>query len=365
VFPAADYATRLDRARGLLTDAGLDVMLLSVGADLPYLTGYEATPLERLTMLVLPRDGAATIVVPRLEAPRIETRGDAFKIMPWDETDDPVGLVAGLAGKASSVAVGDQTWSIFLLRLESAMPDAEFASATPLTRQMRMKKDPDELELLTRAAAATDRVVGRLAEMRFSGMTERQLAASVMDMTLEEGHDAAVWAIVASGPNGASPHHEPTDREIERGDAVVIDFGGRLSGYCSDTTRTFSVGEPSEEVAEAFSALERAQGAARAAVGPGVVASDVDAVARKTLADAGYGDLFVHRTGHGIGLEVHEHPYIAQDSDLRLEAGMTFSIEPGIYSGGSFGMRIEDIVACSDEGVDELNRSPRSLYLVE
>jgi len=365
MFPSFDYTTRLDRVRGLMAARDVDALLLSVGADLPYFTGYEATPLERLTMLVVSRDGAATMIVPRLEAPRVELRGDAFTVRAWDETEDPTAIVAGLVGSASSVALGDPTWSIFLLRLQSEMPGASFTSATPMTAELRMRKEADEVQWLRSAAEATDRVVARLDGERFTGRTERALSRLIAEMCLEEGHDVAGFAIVASGPNAASPHHEPTDRVVGAGETIVVDFGGRMRGYCSDTTRTFHTGEPRPEVAEAFAVLETAQTAARDAVAPGVAAETVDAAAREVIADAGYGDLFVHRTGHGIGLEVHEHPYIVSGNTLPLEPGMAFSIEPGIYASGSFGMRIEDIVVCGTDGVDELNRSPRRLHLVD
>ncbi|OFW67124.1 MAG: hypothetical protein A2Z12_03585 [Actinobacteria bacterium RBG_16_68_21] len=364
MFPEFDYSARLDRARHLMVQRNLDVLLLSVGADLPYFSGYEAMPLERLTALVIPRDGTATMVVPRLEAPRVEPRGDAFVTRPWDEDENPIDIAVSLMGTPSSVAVGDPTWSVFLLALQEALPTARFVSATPLTRELRMRKESEEVDWLRAAAVATDRVVARLDEIRFSGRTEQELSRIVAEMTLEEGHDLATFAIVASGPNAASPHHEAGDRVIEMGETVVVDFGGRLRGYCSDTTRTFHTGEPTDEVAGAFATLESAQAAARAAVAPGVAAEHVDRAARAVITDAGYGELFIHRTGHGIGVEVHEHPYIVEGNGLPLEPGMAFSIEPGIYRPGFWGMRIEDIVVCAGDGVDELNRSPRRLHIV-
>ena len=364
MFPDVDYAARIDRARSLMTERAIDVLLLSVGADLPYFTGYEAMPLERLTMLVVPGDGEAILVVPRLEAPRVVPRADAFRVMPWDETDDPVALVAAHAGAPTAALLGDQTWAVFLLALQRMMPKTVFAPATPLTRELRMRKDAAEIALLRAAAEATDRVVAALAGMEFAGRTEREMSEAVQALTRAEGHDLAGFAIVASGPNAASPHHEASHRVIEEGDTVVVDFGGRWRGYCSDTTRTFVVGEPSAEVAEAFAVLETAQAAGRAAVRPGVAAEEVDRATRAVIDAAGFGNRFIHRTGHGIGLEVHEHPYIVEGNGERLEAGMTFSIEPGIYVPGRFGMRIEDIVACAAGGVDELNRSPRGLCQV-
>jgi len=365
MFPDFDYAARLDRARMLMTERGIDVLMLSVGADLPYFSGYEAMPLERLTMLVVPRDGSATMVVPRLEAPRVQLRGDAFVVRAWDETEDPIEIAANLVGTRSTAALGDPTWSVFLLGLQQRLAHTSFVSATGLTRELRMRKEPEEVRWLRAAAEATDRVVARLDGQRFSGRTERELSRLVADMTLEEGHDLASFGIVASGPNAASPHHEAGDRVIGVGETIVVDFGGRLRGYCSDTTRTFHTGTPSGPVADAFSVLEAAQAAARAAVAPGVSAEAVDRAARRMITDAGYGDRFIHRTGHGIGLEVHEHPYVVEGNRLPLEPGMAFSIEPGIYEPGSFGMRIEDIVVCGDAGVDELNRSPRRLHLVD
>jgi len=227
-----------------------------------------------------------------------------------------------------------------------------------------MPKESDEIRYLRQAAAATDRVVERLEPMRFSGQTEVEMAAVVRAMTVEEGHDVATAAIVASGPNAASPHHEATDRVMQPGDTVVVDFGGRHRGYCSDTTRTFSIGEPGTGIAQAYQVLEEAQAAGRVAVAPGVTAASVDAATRRIIDEAGYGELFIHRTGHGIGLEGHEHPYLVEGNDLLLEEGMAFSIEPGIYLPGDWGMRLEDIVVCSESGIDELNRSARHLRVV-
>jgi Xaa-Pro aminopeptidase len=364
MFPDADYSGRLDRARALMSERGADLMLLSVGSDLPYFIGYEAMPLERLTMLVVPAGGDAVLVVPRLEAPRVVPRDDAFSVLPWDETEDPVAIVAAHSGGAEVVLLGEQTWARFLLALQREMPRTRFESASPVTRELRMRKDPDEIALLRAAGAATDRVVATLDGIAFAGRTEREIAADVQRLTVAEGHDVASFAIVASGPNAASPHHEPTHRVIEEGDTVVVDFGGRWHGYCSDTTRTFAVGEPSADVAAAYAVLATAQAAGRAAVRPGATGEEVDRATRAVIEDAGYGQYFIHRTGHGIGLEVHEHPYIVTGNAEPLEPGMTFSIEPGIYVAGRFGMRIEDIVACTDDGIDELNRSPRTLHSV-
>jgi Xaa-Pro aminopeptidase len=352
------------RYRAALAASGVDAVLLSLGPDLTYLTGYEAIPLERLTMLVVPVTGEAVFVVPALEAPRVQP-GD-LRLEVWHEPADPVAIVAGLLGDAGVVAIGDQTWSSFLLGLQERLPGRRWLPGSGLMSELRMRKQPAEIEALRAAGAAVDRVLARIpSEVRFSGRSEAEVARDVIDLTVGEGHDQALFWIVASGPNSASPHHEPGHRRIEVGDLVVIDFGGRKDGYCSDTTRTFSVGEPSAEQRDVHEIVRRAQAAGRAAVLPGVTAESVDRAARSVIEEAGYGEYFIHRTGHGIGLEGHEHPYIIEGNRQVLEPGMTFSIEPGVYLPGRFGVRIEDIVLVTTEGVEELNRAERGLVVVE
>jgi Xaa-Pro aminopeptidase len=353
---------RIAAARAGMERRGLDALVVSVGSDLPYLIGYRAMENERITALVLPVVGDPVLVVPILEEPRVAS---AVETRPWEETEDPIAVIADLVGAgASRVAIGNQTWSTFLLALQGRLPSVTFEAAEPLMAELRMVKDADELAALRAAGAGTDGVVGVLAKTRFSGLTERELARLVTDLTIESGHQRTGFAIVASGPNGASPHHEPTDRVIEPGDAVVVDFGGWVDGYASDTTRTFVVGEPPDGFGEAFEVLGVAQRTAVDAVKPGATAESIDAAARGVVADAGYGDLFVHRTGHGIGLDTHEHPYLVAGNILELAPGMTFSVEPGIYAPGRWGMRIEDIVAVTEDGVERLNRSDRGLYTV-
>lgn len=359
--PRFDFAGRITRARRGAAEAGIDGLLLSVGPDLPYLTGYEAMPLERVTMLVVTATDAV-LVLPELEAPRVPE--GPFEVRPYREVEDPVALIGGLVAGSAALAIGDQTWATFLLQLQEAVTRTRFVSAGRVMADLRMRKDPDEIDLLRRAAHATDRVAARLAETKMSGMTEAQLSNQVGRWTVEEGHDIDTFRIVASGPNGASPHHEPTDRLIEHGDMVVIDFGGKLGGYCSDTTRTFSVGEPGDLQSEVHEIVRRAQSEATGAVRPGATAAEIDAAARSVITEAGYGDYFIHRTGHGIGLDVHEEPYVVETNTAPVEPGMTFSIEPGIYLPGRFGVRIEDIVVVTETGVESLNRSQRSLATV-
>jgi Xaa-Pro aminopeptidase len=347
-----------------MADAGVDVLLASLGSDLPYLCGYTAMPSERLTMLVLPVEGEATLVLPELEAPRVAFETIA-QVRAWGELEDPAGIVASLVGSAHTIAIGDQAWSVFLLRLQAALPAARFVSATPVTSQLRVRKEPEELARLRAAGAAVDRVAAQIPELRFAGSTELELGRQIAEMTVAEGHDRATFTIIASGPNGASPHHETGGRRVEPGDAVVIDFGGSLGGYQSDTTRMFHVGEPTPEFARAFAALRAAQQAGVEAVRPGVPAEAIDDVTRSVIADAGYGQYFIHRTGHGIGLDGHEDPYIIEGNDTILEPAMAFSVEPGIYLPGRYGMRIEDIVAVTGDGVENFNNSNHDLVIVD
>jgi Xaa-Pro aminopeptidase len=361
------YADRVGRVRAAMADQGVDVVLLSVGPDLPYLTGYEAMPLERLTMLVLPRDADATLVVPRLEAPRIVAQPGVFTVLPWNETEDPVAIVAGQAKGAAVAAVGDHTWARFLIDLIGAMPATTFRRANGVVSPIRMRKDPAEIAALRAAGAAADRVATQLqgGAIPMAGRTEAAVSADLSSRLLAEGHDRVNFAIVASGPNGASPHHDAGDRIIERGDIVVCDFGGRLDGYCSDITRTVAVGPPPAEIADAYAVLLEAQQAAVAAAVVGTPCEDVDAVARRIISAAGFGDRFIHRTGHGIGMEEHEDPYIVAGNALTLDPCYAFSVEPGIYTPGRWGMRLEDIVVATAAGPDAMNRVRHELVVVE
>jgi Xaa-Pro aminopeptidase len=349
-----------------MTEIGVDVLLLSVGAELPYLTGYEAMPLERLTMLVLPREGDAQLVVPRLEAPRVVAAPDLFEIVPWEETDDPIQLVAERLGAGPvRAAVGDTTWARFVLDLQLALPHATFVRASQVLAEIRMVKDADEIAALGAAARAVDEIAVEMRERPFAGRSELDLHRELVERMLELGHDRSNFAIVAAGEHAASPHHEPTaERVIAPGDIVLCDFGGRMRGYCSDITRMFHVGEPPAEVRDTYAVLAEAQEAGVRAATVGTPCAEVDAAARRVIAEAGLGEWFVHRVGHGIGREAHEDPYMVAGNPLPLEAGHAFSVEPGIYRPGRFGMRLEDIVVATDDGPRRLNNAPRDLAVV-
>jgi Xaa-Pro aminopeptidase len=361
-------AERVDRVRRRMAAEGVDVLLVSLGADLPYLTGYEAMPLERLTMLVLPVDGDATLVVPRLEAPRVEERPDVFTLRPWEETEDPVAIVAALAGRPSTAAIGDRTWARFVLDLQQRLPGTAWRRASDITGPLRAVKGPDEVAALRRAAEAADRVAAalRAGDIPLVGRTEADVSAELGRRLVEEGHARVNFAVVGSGPNAASPHHEPGERVIERGEVVLCDFGGTTpDGYCSDITRCVHVGEPPAEVVQLYAVLQEAQAAAVAAAVVGTPCEVVDAAARRRIAAAGLGDRFLHRTGHGIGLEEHEDPYLVEGNTEPLVAGHAFSVEPGIYLPGRTGLRLEDIVVATDAGPEPLNQADHDLAVVE
>jgi len=345
---------------------GVDTLMLSVGSDLPYLTGYEAMPLERLTMLVVQAAGTPSLVVPRLEVPRVVEQPGIFEIVAWDETDDPVALVAKLAAGARSVAIGDQMWARFLVELLGHLPAASYHRAVEVMGPLRMRKDAAEIAALAAAGAAVDRIATQLqsGEIPLVGRTEAEVSADLSARILAEGHNRVNFAIVAAGENAASPHHHPGSRIIRADELVLCDFGGTMAGYCSDTTRCVVAGTVSAEVVEAYEVLHRAQQAAVAAATVGTPCEEVDRVARHIITEAGYGEYFVHRTGHGIGLEEHEDPYIVAGNDLPLEAGHAFSIEPGIYVPGAFGMRLEDIVVATDDGPVSMNNSDHRLAFI-
>ncbi len=358
---------RLDRVRGRMADLGVDTLLLSLGADLPWLTGYEAMPLERLTMLVVPADDAATLVVPRLEAPRVSAHPEVFSVRPWAEQEDPMDIVAGLVGGRSRVAISDRTWATFVLGLQRRLPDAEWSVSSRVTGVLRAVKDAAEIEALAMASAAADRVASQLlgGDIPLIGRTERDVSQELGRRLVAEGHQRVNFAIVGSGPNSASPHHDAGRRVIEAGDPVVCDFGGTMDGYCSDITRTVWTGPPTGEAKELYDLLQRAQADAVAAARVGTTCEAVDGAARTVIAEGGYGEAFIHRTGHGIGLEEHEDPYIVAGNDLPLAPGHAFSVEPGIYLQGRFGARIEDIVIATESGPRALNHVSHDLTVVE
>ena len=391
-IPPARHGARLAAVRELLVDRGLQALLVGVGPDLRYLAGYDAIPLERLTMLVVTPDPhhPPMLLVPRLEEDPASRSAAAVAglvdVRTWEEADDPHAVVAETVRTAvrtaartarrpsrdddrPSIAVTDTLWASHLLRLQEVLPDCRFTVGPSVMGEIRIVKDLDEIALLRLAAHAADRVVDAIARGRLVDRTEAEVAREVRDRLVDEGHDSAEFAIVGSGPNSASPHHAASDRRIGPDEPIVLDIGGPLSGYGSDVTRTLwvtggeSTGGPPAQFVGAYDVLRRAQAAATAAVRPGASPARIDAVARTIITAGGYGPAFIHRTGHGIGLEAHEEPYLVAGSEAPLRPGMAFSIEPGIYLAGRWGMRLEDIVVCGEDGPDVLNETDRSLRI--
>jgi len=364
-FAPSVYADRLGRARELAADAGQDGLVIGPGADLRYLLGIEGDTIERLTALVVDAHGEPVVVVPRMELAKVRDAAVGalgLRVADWVDGEDPYALVVqALPAAPSRIGVSDALPALHLVPLGERLglrPEL----ATPVLRELRMVKDEAEITELRRAGEAIDAVHRRVPALLRAGRTEREVAADIAAAIVEEGHRTVEFVIVASGPNGADPHHEVSDRVIGEGEVVVVDIGGAVpSGYNSDSTRTYVVGAPEPRAAERIAVLVRAQQAAVDAVRPGVTAEEVDAAARSVLAEAGLADAFLHRTGHGIGVSVHEEPYIAPGNGLPLREGMAFSIEPGIYFPGEWGSRIEDIVVVTADGCERLNVAPHAL----
>jgi Xaa-Pro aminopeptidase len=366
-FSSEVYARRLAAAAAGAANAGLEGLVITPGYDLRYLTGARAQTFERLTALVVPGTGTPTVVLPRLELASLKESAVAelgLNVQDWVDGENPYELVALALGGHARVAVTDSMPALHLLPLAETLGSVPVL-ATGVMAALRMAKDPSEIEALTRAGAAIDRVHARVPQFLKPGRTEAEVAEDIAEAIVAEGHSEVAFIIVGSGPNGADPHHECSDRVLKPGDVVVVDIGGPVEpGYNSDCTRTYSLGSPSAEVAEQYAVLQRAQAAAVAAVRPGVTAEQVDAAARDVLAEAGLAEYFVHRTGHGIGLSVHEEPYIVAGNDLPLAEGMAFSVEPGIYFPGQWGARIEDIVIVTANGAVSVNGRPHELIVV-
>lgn len=372
LFSTEVYGQRIAAAAAGAARAGLAGLVISPGYDLRYLVGSRAQTFERLTALVLPADGSApTVVVPRLELAALRDSAVSelgATVADWVDGENPYELVArALRGSGSgpvTVAVTDSMTALHLLPLADVL-GAVPVLATDVLRKLRMIKDGSEVDALRKAGAAIDRVHARVPEFLVPGRTEADVAADIAQAIVAEGHSEVAFIIVGSGPNGADPHHECSDRELRVGDIVVVDIGGPYApGYNSDCTRTYSIGEPAPEVARPYAVLQRAQAEAVAAVRPGITAGAVDDVARGVLAAEGLAEAFVHRTGHGIGLSVHEEPYIVAGNDITLEPGMAFSVEPGIYFPGQWGARIEDIVIVTADGAESVNQRPHELIVV-
>ncbi|GHF80372.1 aminopeptidase P family protein [Streptomyces filamentosus] len=368
-FTADDYRARMDRAAASAADAGLAGILVAPGPDLVYLTGYQPTAItERLTLLVLAPGQDPVLVVPTLEAPDAEKAvgAPALTLRDWTDGKDPYAVTAPLLDADGRFGISDNAWAMHLLGLQQAVPSTSYASLTEALPMLRAVKDAHELSRIAAAGAAADRAYGEILKVRFEGRRETEVAADLARLLLEFGHSQVDFTVVGSGPNGANPHHEAGERVIERGDMVVLDFGGLKHGYGSDTTRTVHVGPPTDEERRVHDVVREAQQAGFEAVKPGIACQDVDRAARKVITDAGYGEYFIHRTGHGIGVTTHEPPYMIEGEEKPVVPGMCFSVEPGVYLPGRFGVRIEDIVTMTEDGTGHrFNGTPHEMAVVE
>lgn len=351
-----------------LAAAGSDGILLGGGSDLAHLTGYHAMPLERLTALVGRADGdRPTLLVPELELARVDRCDDAFDVVTWSELEDPITVALGILGDATSLAISDDLWGMHVLSLARQRPSLLLRTVSEAVVGIRVVKTPDEMQALQVVGGLADQVMTMVqtGAIPLVGRTEQAIADDITENLLKVGHDTVEFVIVASGPNSASPHHHPGERMVETDEMVLFDFGGSHNGYNSDTTRCVFTGPIPVEVQHAWSVLRAAQQAAVDAAAVGNRLCDVDAAARSVLADAGHGPAFIHRTGHGIGTEVHEQPYVTAENSAEVATGHAFSIEPGIYYDGRWGMRLEDIVVIGADGkAIRCNRSNRDLVSV-
>lgn len=366
-FTPEDYGARMARVTEEARRAGLDGIIVTPGPDLVWLTGYRPTAItERLTMLVLSPQQGPTLLVPALERPDAEAAEGAasLEVKDWADGADPYQVARDLLNREGRFGVSDSAWAMHLLGLQHVLPRTSYRAITQALPMMRAIKDENELARLALAGTAADATYQEIIQRRFEGRHETEVAADLARLLREFGHEQVDFTVVGSGPNGANPHHEAGDRVIQRGDAVVLDFGGLMAGYGSDTTRTVCVGEPSIEMLKVHDIVRQAQQAAFEAVRPGVACQEIDRVARAVIEEAGYGQQFIHRTGHGIGVTTHEPPYMVEGEDQPLQPGMCFSIEPGIYLTGRFGVRIEDIVTVTDRGGRRLNNTDHGLAIV-
>ena len=363
-----DYAARMRRVVADATEAGLDGLLITPGPDLVWLTGYRPTAItERLTVLVLAPDREPTLLVPSLERPDAEDAVGApsLAIVDWADGEDPFARAADYLSPTATMGIADSAWAMHLLGLQDAVPGSSYRSLTQSLPMLRAVKDANEIARLAAAGAAADATYEQILGVRFAGRKETDVAADLARLLRDFGHEQVDFTVVGSGPNGANPHHEAGDRTIEVGDAIVLDFGGLMDGYGSDTSRTVCVGEPSADVRAVHEIVRLAQQAGVEAVRPGVACQDIDRAARSVITDAGYGEQFIHRTGHGIGTTTHEPPYMIEGEEQPLVPGMCFSVEPGIYLAGQFGVRIEDIVTVTETGGLRLNNTERDLQIVQ
>lgn len=342
----------------------LGALYISRPVSIAYLTGFFANPHERLMGLAI-RAGSAALVVPALERQKATERAKDVEVVAWRDGEDPYALVAEALGAASEIGVEKEHLSLHSAEVITTRTGAsELVDVGTEIRRRRLTKSEAEVDRLARAAAITDAATQTVLAKLRAGQTEAEVAFLIGSAIGEHGGTPAFPSLVQSGPNSALPHLEPTNRKLQQGDLVLLDFGAEFAGYKADTTRMAVVGQPGDMQREIHRVVLEAHDAAIAAVRPGVTTGDVDAAARRVVEAAGYGPNFFHRIGHGIGLEDHEDPSLDPGSSLVLEPGMAFTVEPGIYIPGFGGVRIEDDVVVVDSGCRVLTQAERTLRVV-
>lgn len=358
---------RISSLRDGMAERDVDLAIIAPSADMYHLIGRKLPLTERFNAVLMPRAGRPRIIVPRLQSPLVQDLADTFDIAVWDETEYPLALVASYSEAigARSIAVNGHFWSSFLLRLQALHPKVRFVDASPITAAARLHKGKEEIALLEDAGGRFDAIWAEFfAHGRLVGVTERDVVRQIGELVSAQGFDPMAWCDVGSGPNGASPLHHHSDRVIQPGDPVVIDFAATLHGYYMDTCRTPVAGEPDPSFVAIYDVVNAAYEAASHAIRPGVEAQAIDRAARDVIDAAGYGPCFLHRLGHGLGIEAHEEPYIVNGNALKLAPGMVFSNEPGIYIEGRWGVRTENIMLVTEEGGRSFNEATRALTVM-
>jgi Xaa-Pro aminopeptidase len=360
-------AARLSALRKAMRASGRDLVVLAPTDNLRYVLGFAPPYDERACMLLVTEDASA-MLMPALNAGQARSGGGDVELCTWEDTDSPadalqraLGRVGG--GLVSTVAVDPEMRADHLLLLLRDVPDAQVVTASDILGWLREVKSPDELETLERGSRVADDAVRAAVAACKPGAAEIEVAETAAAALREGRCEEVLFTTIASGPNGAFPQHQPGARRLEDGDAVLIDLGGRLDGYTSDITRMAYVGAPSKRYRDVHAIVDRALEAALELAAPGITCHELDRAVRGVIERAGFGEYFVHRTGHGLGLSVHEPPWIGDGEDAELRAAMVLSIEPGIYLPGEFGVRLEETVEITDGGCRSLSTLPRDVYL--
>ncbi|MBN1202060.1 MAG: aminopeptidase P family protein [Anaerolineae bacterium] len=358
--------SRVQIVNTIADQAGLDAIALIPGANLQYVTGLDFHLMERPLVVFFVPGADPAAVVPALEADRLAKTGIPCRVFPWSDTDGYEGAFqAAAAALKLRGRIGVEELRMRVLESEIIrrhMPGVTITLAGDALAALRLHKDESDLDHLRAAIAISEGALQACIETVRPGMTEREIASVLIVEQLRRGGGKHPFEpLVLGGPNSALPHGEPGDRQVQAGEPLLIDFGTTAHGYASDITRTFSIGGPSDQLAEVYAIVKAANAAGRAAAGPGVPAQEVDRATRRVIEEAGYGAYFTHRTGHGLGLEAHESPNIVEGNTQVLEPGMVFTIEPGIYLPGKVGVRIEDDMLITPDGADSLTTFARDL----